>query len=95
MGVYGADGRRIGTVERVDDGALFAGERRIGNDAIERVEAGNVYLFGASGTYIGTETADEKAQRSRGLPHTDERLFVNEREVERSLEERLPRDGQR
>ena len=34
-------------------------------------------------------------ERSKGLPNTDEPLHVNARDVEASLEERLPRDGQR
>lgn len=95
MEVFGADGQRIGTVERVENGAFFAAGRRLGNDAIQRVEDGHVHLFGNSGTYAGADTADEKAQRSARLPNSDEPLFVNEREVKASLEERLPRDGQR
>jgi hypothetical protein len=98
MEVYGADGQPVGTVERVSEGAFFAAGRRLANDAIQRIEAGHVHLFGDSGTYAVEDGGDEAAvqrERSKGLPNTDAPLFVNEREVEASLEERLPRDGER
>ena len=95
MEVYGADGRRVGSVERVGEGAFFAAGHRVTMDAVERIEAGRVHLWGDKGTYTAERDEDKVVQRerSKGLPHTDAPLFVNEREVERSLEERLPRDG--
>lgn len=95
MEVYGADGRRVGSVERVGDGAFVAAGHRVTMDAVERIEAGRVHLWAEKGTYAAESDADDVVQRERsqGLPHTDAPLFVNEREVEQSLEERLPRDG--
>jgi hypothetical protein len=98
MEVYAADGRGLGTVERVEHGALFAAGHRVTLDAVERIEAGRIHLWGDRGAYTVEGSDDEAAvqwDRSEGLPHTDEQLYVNEREVERSLEERLPRDGHR
>jgi hypothetical protein len=95
MEVYGADGQRLGTVERIGDGEFFAAGRRLANDAVQRVEDGHVHLFGESGTYTGEETADEQAQQSQRLPNTEEPLFLNEREVATSMEDRLPTDRQR
>ena len=54
-----------------------------------------LHLFGNGATYAGARTAGDKAQRSARLPNTDAPLYVNERDVEASLEDRLPRDGQR
>jgi hypothetical protein len=95
MAVFGADGQPLGNVERIEGGGFVVAGQRIANDAIQRVEAGHVHLFGNGATYAGARTADDKAQRSARLPNTDAPLYVNERDVEASLEERLPRDGQR
>ena len=98
MAVLCCDGRRLGTVERVGDGAFFVAGRRVTLDAVERIAAGEVHLWGDSATYSAFDADDEavaQRERSKGLPHTDEPLHVNERDVDASLEERLPRDGQR
>ena len=95
MAVFGADGQPLGTVERIEGGGFVVAGQRIANDAIQRVEAGHVHLFGNGATYAGARTANDKAQRSARLPNTDAPLYVNERDVESSLEDRLPGDGQR
>jgi hypothetical protein len=98
MAVFCCDDQRLGTVERVGDGAFFVAGQRVTLDAVERVEAGDVHLWGDSATYATFEAEDEavvQRERSKGLPNTDEPLHVNARDVEASLEERLPRDGQR
>ena len=98
MAVLCCDGRRLGAVERVGEGAFFIAGQRVTFDAVERVEAGEVHLWGDSATYSAFAEDDEvvaQRERSEGLPNTDEPLHVNERDVESSLEERLPRDGQR
>ncbi len=98
MTVYGSDGRRIGSVERIDGEALVAAGCHVTLAAIERIEDGDIHLWGDCDTYTVEDGEDEavvQCERSRGLPHTDAPLFVNEREVEQSLEERLPRDGAR
>lgn len=98
MAVYGSDGQRLGTVERVGDGAIFLAGRKVTLESIERVEAGEVHLWGDSATYAEFDAQDEDVvsrERSKGLPNTDAPLQVNAHDVEASLEERLPRDGQR
>jgi hypothetical protein len=98
MGVFCCDGRWLGAVERVGAGAFFVAGRRVTFDAVGRIEAGTVHLWGDSATYLASDAGDGAAaqrERNKGLPHTDEPLHLNERDVEASLEERLPRDGQR
>ena len=96
MEVHGADGRQLGTIERVEGDTFFAAGQRLTLDAIERVEAGAVHLWGDRAVYDTTEDQPQAAQsEGKRLPNTDDPLYVNEHNVEQSLEERLPRDGQR
>lgn len=96
MPVHSADGHQIGVVERVTGDSFFAAGQRLTLDAIERVETGGLYLWGDRSVYDTDEgAASAGPARDTRLPNTDAPLFVNERPVRRSLEERMPRDDQR
>jgi hypothetical protein len=96
MAVRGADGQELGTIERVEGDALYANGQRITLDAIQRIDAGTVYLWGDRAVYDAAENrGDAQQTQAMPLPNTEAQLYVNEREVEQSLEERLPRDGRR
>lgn len=98
MAVRGADGGALGTVEEVGADGFVADGRRIGFDAVAAVEGGAVRLFGSDAAYAEAGATDEaraQRERSQGLPNTDGALFVNERPVRDSLEERMPDDRPR
>lgn len=94
MEVCAADGTLLGTIERVDGATFVADGQRLAFNAIERVEANRVYLWGKATTYTADDTAAEVAgqqEQSQSLPNTEAQLFVNERAVNASMEERMPK----
>jgi hypothetical protein len=98
MAVRAADGGSLGTVERVAEGGFVADGRQIALDAVERVAEGQIYLYGGEAAYADADAPAERAEQreeSKGLPNTDEPLYLNERPVEASLEDRLPDDRPR
>ncbi len=96
MEVCSADGQLIGTIERVEGATFVADGQRLDFDAIERVEANTVYLWGKTNAYTPDDTeaaVREQRDRSQGLPNTDARLYVNDRAVTASMEERIPEEA--
>lgn len=96
MAVRDAEGQPLGTIEQVDDEGFVAAGQRLSREAIERIEDGTAYLWENRATYDPARSdATADPARTRQLPNPETRLYVNERPIEASLEERLPRDGQR
>ena len=96
MAVHDADGRPFGTIEQLDDAGFVAAGQRLSREAIARVEGDVAHLWAERGTYdpARSDAPTDRARNTR-LPNPDAGLYLNEHPVERSLEDRLPRDGQR
>ena len=93
MEVCGADGGLLGTIERVEGTTFVADGQQLSFDAIERIEANRVYLWGKEAAYTADDApaeALEQRERSQPLPNTDAQLYVNERDATASMEERMP-----